>query len=132
MDDFGIGNNTGPSSKKTTDTGEKKDSPLVQPADDSDTGSKSSLLSGLLGGLFRRRKDTTSSPAPSAAGSAGSAGPVKANLGESEMKLVYDEVKKQWVRKDTGTPPVAEAAAPPPPSMMSRKYPPLPLTSLIF
>lgn len=120
VDDFGFAN--APAVKRSeTPTGTAK-APDVPDADsnkDSDAGSKSSLLGGFLGGFFKR-KQNASSPALSSgsAGSAGSNGPVKANLGESEMKLVYDEVKKQWVRKDTGAPPVAQAAAPPPPPSM--------------
>lgn len=107
LDDFGLSNNN-------------KAGPLPAVEDikdkDSDAGSKGSKL-GFIWGIFGNRKKDSASPALSA-GSAGS-GPVKANLGDSEMSLVYDEVQKKWVRKDTGAPPVAEAVAPPPPSMAS-------------
>lgn len=120
-DDFSIGNGglrKTESKPEVSSAAAVGDSGNDSEAKESETASRGSLLGGLLGGLFRR-KQNASSPALSA-GSGASSGPVKANLGESEMKLVYDEVKKQWVRKDTGAPPVAQAAAPPPPSMNSR------------
>ncbi len=110
MDDFGFGNR----SSVKQEPPQKQEELSVDDGKDSETGSKGSILGGLFKGIFGRKKEN-GSPALSTA-SAGS-GPVQANLGESELKLVYDETRKQWVRKDTGAPPVAEVSAPPPPSI---------------
>lgn len=115
MDDFGMGN---PAAKAPA--------PAAPAEDNSDAGSKGSLVGGILNRWFGSKKKDNDSPAMST-GSVGS-GPVRANLGESEMKMVFDQASGRWINKETGAPPVADAAPLPPPSVSSQSDNPSPMS----